>query len=206
MKDLIKQYMDGGVSRRNFLSSLGALGITSVAANSMARSLAPFSPPADDSAADGAPAWMREVRGTGGALLVAQLKAAGIEYIFFNPSSGEAPIYDALSRPGEKDVEFVEILPFTPANRNNLIGWIAGRCDPDAICDRAMESARRHQDATHSLSRRRTGCSIRGRRSDRIHGALATGFFAADRGRLPKSASCWQYRTLSSTAQRSDGC
>jgi uncharacterized membrane protein (UPF0182 family) len=25
--------------------------------------------------------------------------------------------------------EFVEILPFTPANRNNLIGWIAGRCD-----------------------------------------------------------------------------
>jgi uncharacterized membrane protein (UPF0182 family) len=26
-------------------------------------------------------------------------------------------------------VEFVEILPFTPANRNNLIGWIAGRSD-----------------------------------------------------------------------------
>src|SRR5205807_3731945 len=28
--------------------------------------------------------------------------------------------------------EFVEILPFTPANRNNLIGWIAGRCDGGA--------------------------------------------------------------------------
>ena len=27
--------------------------------------------------------------------------------------------------------EFVSILPFTPANRNNLIGWIAGRCDGD---------------------------------------------------------------------------
>src|SRR5208282_2376526 len=26
-------------------------------------------------------------------------------------------------------VEFAEILPFTPANRNNLIGWIAGRSD-----------------------------------------------------------------------------
>jgi len=26
-------------------------------------------------------------------------------------------------------VEFVEILPFTPANRNNLIGWIAARSD-----------------------------------------------------------------------------
>src|SRR5690349_14806593 len=30
---------------------------------------------------------------------------------------------------GETAVEFVEILPFTPANRNNLIGWIAGRID-----------------------------------------------------------------------------
>ncbi len=31
--------------------------------------------------------------------------------------------------PGEKALEFVEILPFTPSNRNNLIGWIAGRSD-----------------------------------------------------------------------------
>ena len=30
---------------------------------------------------------------------------------------------------GGGDVEFVEILPFTPANRNNLIGWIAARSD-----------------------------------------------------------------------------
>ena len=30
---------------------------------------------------------------------------------------------------GEKALEFVEILPFTPSNRNNLIGWIAGRSD-----------------------------------------------------------------------------
>ena len=32
-------------------------------------------------------------------------------------------------RSGEKALEFVEILPFTPSNRNNLIGWIAGRSD-----------------------------------------------------------------------------
>jgi uncharacterized membrane protein (UPF0182 family) len=31
--------------------------------------------------------------------------------------------------PGERATEFIEILPFTPANRNNLIGWIAGRSD-----------------------------------------------------------------------------
>jgi uncharacterized membrane protein (UPF0182 family) len=39
------------------------------------------------------------------------------------------PNFVLMKLPGEADVEFVEILPFTPANRNNLIGWIAGRCD-----------------------------------------------------------------------------
>jgi uncharacterized membrane protein (UPF0182 family) len=39
------------------------------------------------------------------------------------------PNFVLMKLPGESDVEFVEILPFTPANRNNLIGWIAGRCD-----------------------------------------------------------------------------
>jgi hypothetical protein len=34
-----------------------------------------------------------------------------------------------MTLPGEHTVEFIEILPFTPANRNNLIGWIAGRSD-----------------------------------------------------------------------------
>jgi uncharacterized membrane protein (UPF0182 family) len=34
-----------------------------------------------------------------------------------------------MKLPGEAGVEFVEILPFTPANRNNLVGWIAGRSD-----------------------------------------------------------------------------
>src|SRR6195256_3881619 len=36
-----------------------------------------------------------------------------------------------MTLPGETGVEFVEILPFTPANRNNLIGWIAGRSDSE---------------------------------------------------------------------------
>ncbi|HEY6349052.1 MAG TPA: UPF0182 family protein [Candidatus Angelobacter sp.] len=39
------------------------------------------------------------------------------------------PNFVLMRLPGETGVEFVEILPFTPANRNNLIGWIAGRCD-----------------------------------------------------------------------------
>ncbi len=40
-----------------------------------------------------------------------------------------APNFVMMRLPGETDLEFVEILPFTPVNRNNLIGWIAGRSD-----------------------------------------------------------------------------
>ena len=39
------------------------------------------------------------------------------------------PNFVLMKLPGEAGAEFVEILPFTPANRNNLIGWIAGRSD-----------------------------------------------------------------------------
>ena len=39
------------------------------------------------------------------------------------------PNFVLMTLPGEQGTEFIEILPFTPANRNNLIGWIAGRCD-----------------------------------------------------------------------------
>jgi uncharacterized membrane protein (UPF0182 family) len=39
------------------------------------------------------------------------------------------PNFVLMRLPGESGTEFVEILPFTPANRNNLIGWIAGRSD-----------------------------------------------------------------------------
>ena len=39
------------------------------------------------------------------------------------------PNFVLMKLPGEVSEEFVEILPFTPANRNNLIGWIAGRSD-----------------------------------------------------------------------------
>ena len=41
------------------------------------------------------------------------------------------PNFVLMKLPGETGMEFVEILPFTPANRNNLIGWIGGRSDGD---------------------------------------------------------------------------
>ncbi|MGH9590098.1 MAG: UPF0182 family protein, partial [Terracidiphilus sp.] len=39
------------------------------------------------------------------------------------------PNFVLMTLPGETKPEFVEILPFTPVNRNNMIGWIAGRSD-----------------------------------------------------------------------------
>jgi uncharacterized membrane protein (UPF0182 family) len=45
-----------------------------------------------------------------------------------NPMTME-PNFVLMKLPGETGEEFVEILPFTPANRTNLIGWIAGRSD-----------------------------------------------------------------------------
>jgi uncharacterized membrane protein (UPF0182 family) len=40
------------------------------------------------------------------------------------------PYFVLMQLPEEKDAdEFVLILPFTPANRNNMIGWLAGRSD-----------------------------------------------------------------------------
>jgi hypothetical protein len=40
-----------------------------------------------------------------------------------------APNFVLMKLPGGDQLEFVEILPFTPAKRNNMIGWIAGRSD-----------------------------------------------------------------------------
>lgn len=42
------------------------------------------------------------------------------------------PYFVLMHLPGEQTSnEFVLILPFTPAGRNNMIGWMAGRCDGD---------------------------------------------------------------------------
>jgi uncharacterized membrane protein (UPF0182 family) len=54
--------------------------------------------------------------------------------VFYNredlwSAASSAPNFVLMTLPGESGPEFIEILPFTPANRNNLIAWIAGRSD-----------------------------------------------------------------------------
>src|SRR5215813_12340041 len=90
MKELIKQYLDHGMSRRQLMTGLSALGMSTAAVKSVAQSLETFGQGAPPASA------MRTLKGTGGALFVQQLKAAGVEHIFFNPSTGDYPIFDAL--------------------------------------------------------------------------------------------------------------
>ena len=105
MKELIRQYLDKGISRRDLTKGLTAAGLTAGAAKTMAQSLAP--PAAAQTAA--APAQIREMKGTGGALFTQQLKAAGVEFIFFNPSTSDSPIFDSLvNEPGIQLIKGVQ--------------------------------------------------------------------------------------------------
>ncbi len=44
-----------------------------------------------------------------------------------------APTYVVATLPGEKQPEYLLILPFTPRGKDNLIGWMAARCDGDQL-------------------------------------------------------------------------
>ena len=105
-KSVIKQYIDERISRRIFLGAMTGMGLSAASAGAVAREFAPFVTRQEDPATEDFPAWMKHVRGNGGKLLVEQIKAAGYKYLFVNPSSGEAPIFDALI--DEPDIHIIK--------------------------------------------------------------------------------------------------
>ncbi|MGE5458126.1 MAG: UPF0182 family protein [Methanococcaceae archaeon] len=50
---------------------------------------------------------------------------------YYNQVQPVEPYYIMWQVPGSNKQEFVLMLPFTPKNRQVLIGWIAGMCDPE---------------------------------------------------------------------------
>jgi uncharacterized membrane protein (UPF0182 family) len=50
---------------------------------------------------------------------------------YYNHVQPVEPYYIMWQQPGTTKQEFVLMLPFTPKNRQVLMGWIAGTCDPD---------------------------------------------------------------------------
>lgn len=91
MQDLFKQYLDRNISRATLLQGLSAAGLGAAAAGTIAESLVPLSASAAQASAT------RTLHDTGGTLFVQQLKAAGVKYYFFNPSTGDAPIFNAIA-------------------------------------------------------------------------------------------------------------
>ncbi|GAH36700.1 unnamed protein product, partial [marine sediment metagenome] len=49
--------------------------------------------------------------------------------LYFGTQQSMEPYYIIMRLPDEEKAEFLLMLPFTPENKNNTIGWLAARCD-----------------------------------------------------------------------------
>jgi thiamine pyrophosphate-dependent acetolactate synthase large subunit-like protein len=108
LKSLLQRFLDRQLDRRQLLKQLTGIGLTTVAAKSLAADFSPFVTQPGSGTAAALPNWARTVTGSGGHLLVAQLKAAACKYVFVTPSSGQAPIFDALI--DEPDIHLIQLL------------------------------------------------------------------------------------------------
>ncbi len=96
MRDLVRRYLESGLSRRGFVDRMIQSGFTLAAAQSVIGALTP-------ALAQEAETFTRSFQGTGGELLAEQLRAAGVEYLFLGNGSGISPLCDAaVDRPDLK--------------------------------------------------------------------------------------------------------
>jgi len=51
--------------------------------------------------------------------------------VYFGSEQPVAPYYVIMRLPGEETEEFLLMMPFTPVDKKNTIGWLAARCDGD---------------------------------------------------------------------------
>jgi thiamine pyrophosphate-dependent acetolactate synthase large subunit-like protein len=91
MRNLVKRYLDEGLSRRGFLKSMAAAGFTMAAAESVLKNLVPVAH-AQTAGKD----YVKLFEGTGGELLAEQLLQTGTEYVFVGNGSGLGAFCDAV--------------------------------------------------------------------------------------------------------------
>lgn len=96
MRSLITGYLNKSISRRGFIKNMLASGYTIASANSVMKSLANLG---DEDSLD--VSAYRTVTGSGGDLLVQQIKETGIKYVFTNTGSYEVGFFDALVKEPE---------------------------------------------------------------------------------------------------------
>src|SRR5262245_39973226 len=94
MRDLVRRYLDSELSRRGFLDAMVGSGFTMAGAHAVLQPLeaSPSAAAVRDASVESAP----HAESTGGSLIVAQARAAGVEYLFTNPGSYEVAFFDAL--------------------------------------------------------------------------------------------------------------
>ena len=94
MRQLVDRFLKNDLSRRGFVERMVGLGFTAAAAQAV---LTPLE--ASESAAtigQDTPG-VSKASGTGGEMVIAQMKAAGVKYLFTNPGSFEVGFFDAFS-------------------------------------------------------------------------------------------------------------
>ena len=107
MRDLIHSYLNRRLSRRGFMRSLANWGFSAAAAASILDSLDPLIHEAHAAESGQGTAGRTILEGTGGELLVAQLRAVGVQFVFNCTSSGTYAIFDALvDRP---DIQVIQV-------------------------------------------------------------------------------------------------
>lgn len=91
MRTIISNYLNKTISRRGFIKNMAASGFSIASANSALGSLETLR----EENSLGQDEY-RSIAGTGGDLLVQQIKEAGVKYVFTNTGSHEVGFFDAL--------------------------------------------------------------------------------------------------------------
>lgn len=95
MRVIVKDFLDGKISRRGFMTRLSHAGFSALAVSSALQSVAPLAA-ASSSASQILSESIIPFEGTGGEVLAEQLKAAGVRYVFLGNASGMGSLCDAL--------------------------------------------------------------------------------------------------------------
>lgn len=96
MRELVRNYLQNGLSRRRFVMSMAQSGFSLMAANSVLATLPPGFDRGNQEDKTQPNEFIRTFRGTGGELLAEQLMDAGTEYLFLGNGTGVSPLCDAV--------------------------------------------------------------------------------------------------------------
>ncbi len=108
MRTIISDYLSKTISRRGFIKNMAASGFSIASANSVLGSLGSLREENFLGEAE-----YRSITGTGGDLLVQQIKEAGVKYVFTNTGSYEVGFFDALVKEPGIQFFFGTTLPLT---------------------------------------------------------------------------------------------